>query len=260
MKISISTSFLYELPIEEQIPLVSKAGFTHVSIGCNPNHSGHLNKFKRNKLKKILVDNNLKVDTIHGERLDTDNIVEKTENIIESALALSVKTIVVHGGPFNFNAGELNNRLNKLMDNCQKISNMFQETNVSFALENVMPGPATEIVINALTKLDKKMFGFCYDSSHDQIGGPKEFTIIDILEQKLLSVHLSDRIADFVDHVIPGEGFINWDTLCKKLKEVKYNKPILMETMVANSKYKKIDDFLKKTYESGCLIWKKINN
>jgi hypothetical protein len=43
---------------------------------------------------------------------------------------------------------------------------------VTFALENVMLGPATTLVQTVLPHLPPASFGFCYDSAHDQIDGP----------------------------------------------------------------------------------------
>lgn len=36
---SISTTFNYEIPINEQLVLIKNAGFTHVSLGMNYEHS-----------------------------------------------------------------------------------------------------------------------------------------------------------------------------------------------------------------------------
>jgi sugar phosphate isomerase/epimerase len=52
-----------------------------------------------------------------------------------------------------------------------------REHGVRVALENVMPGPATEIATRALADLDPEVFGFCYDSSQDQIDGPRSFAL-----------------------------------------------------------------------------------
>ena len=35
MRTSISTTFNYDIPIEEQLLLIKQAGFTHLSLGMN---------------------------------------------------------------------------------------------------------------------------------------------------------------------------------------------------------------------------------
>lgn len=42
--ISISTCFDYGIPIEQQIPLIAKAGFSYVSLGENKEHSRLMSK------------------------------------------------------------------------------------------------------------------------------------------------------------------------------------------------------------------------
>lgn len=93
--------------------------------------------------------------------------------------------------------------------------------------------------------------GFCYDSSHDQIDGPRNMELLCRQSNNLTAVHLSDRIREFVDHVIPGEGFINFDEILPLLKQAGFDGPILMEVEMTHSKYKNIKEFLKEVHEAA---------
>ena len=126
-----------------------------------------------------------------------------------------------------------------------------RKSGVRFALENVLPGPATELVETALKYLDPTCFGFCYDSSHDQIGGPKPFDLLLRQKNRVFAVHLSDRTADFVDHMPPGEGWINWETLIAALKTGVFSGPLLFEVMVTNASQKDTDAFLELVYRQA---------
>lgn len=117
-------------------------------------------------------------------------------------------------------------------------------TGVLLALENVMQGPATDLVRRALHDLDPAVFGLCYDSSHDQIDGPRPFDLIDDFRNRIFAVHLSDRIKAHVDHVIPEEGFIAWPEMCQKLHIARYSGPILMEVIMTHSRFQTPGDFL----------------
>ena len=70
MQTSISTTFDYRIPIEQQLPMIRKAGFTHVSFGMNYEHSGLLDEANWPRLQKLLDENDLAVDTVHGYDLD----------------------------------------------------------------------------------------------------------------------------------------------------------------------------------------------
>ncbi|MCY3712698.1 MAG: sugar phosphate isomerase/epimerase [Gemmatimonadetes bacterium] len=207
---SISTCFSYAHTLEGLFPLINTAGFTHVSLGEKSPHSRYLGISERKSLRHLLVDSDLKMDTIHGSRLDLPKALYNLSATAEAAAFLDVPVVVVHASSFNFDASEFNERIKPVLDTCEALVPIAEESGVKFALENVLPGPATEFVGYALERLPSGYFGFCYDSSHDQIGGPKPFTLLESLADRLLALHLSDRIRDHVDHVVPGEGFIDW--------------------------------------------------
>jgi sugar phosphate isomerase/epimerase len=144
-KISISTSFDYSLSISSQIPLIAGAGFTHVSLGENAEHSGYLDRAGRRRLKSLLSDHGLMLDTIHCPRVDqfaNDPLL----SAIDAAAELGAAVVVAHGGPFDFPEDESPARLAALWHGCAAVAPALAETGVVLALENVMPGPATDIV------------------------------------------------------------------------------------------------------------------
>jgi len=257
-ELSISTSFDYEVPIEAQLSLIAEAGFTHVSLGGQEAHSGYLATTSRVRLKELLRRHSLRIDTIHGPRADQPDGVAVLSATIEAAVDLSAPVVVVHGGPFDFKAAELPSRLEALLRTCEALEPVLAATGIVVALENVLPGPATELVRRALPQLDPQHFGFCYDSSHDQIGGPRPFDLLAELRDRVVTVHLSDRIADFVDHVIPGDGFIDWSTLTARLRESRFAGPLLLEVAVTHSAQKETWPFLKLAYERGCQLYDQI--
>jgi sugar phosphate isomerase/epimerase len=129
-----------------------------------------------------------------------------------------------------------------------------RKSGIKIAIENVMPGPATELAIRALRQTNPEYFGFCYDSSHEQIDGPRPFTLLDSLKERVIAVHLSDRVKEYVDHVPPGEGFINWVELVSMLRQTTFNGPLLFEVMVEHSPVKETAPFLKLAYERACYV------
>lgn len=251
-EISVSTSFDYNTPIEVQFPLIAEAGFTHVSLAYRESHSNFQSHQGRAQIKRLLAQHSLRVDTIHGPRVDQVDVLTATA---QAALDLEVPVIVAHAGPFAFGEDEFEYRFEMLRRSCDRLGTVAEQTGVRFALENVMPGPATRLVSQILPILDSRHFGFCYDSSHDQIDGPRPFSILDELSDRLIAVHLSDRIREFVDHVIPGEGFIEWELLTSILRESSFSGPLLLEVMTTHSAVKDPGQFLKLAYESGRRIY-----
>jgi sugar phosphate isomerase/epimerase len=256
--LSVATSFCYDLPITEQLPMIAAAGFDHVSLGGNAEHSGYLTEEGRTLLKTLLQKYNLQIDTIHAPGLDHPDAVARTTAVMEAAVQLGAPCIVAHGGPFQCDNNDMETRLPSLISTCNTLAPIVRDHGLAIALENVCPGPATDLVRRALLELDPSIFGLCYDSSHDQIDGPRPFDLIDAFPDRIFAVHLSDRIADFVDHVIPGEGFIAWPELCQHLRQAHYRQPVMLEVMMKHSRFKEPGKFLREAYEAGITISTKL--
>lgn len=249
--VSIATSFDYGLPIEAQLPLVAAAGFTHVSLGGDEGHSGYLSPSARRHLKRQLRAHGLGVDTLHGPRADRPGAWQLLLRVADAAADLGAGVVVLHGGPFDFPADELPARLDTLAGVFDRLGPTASATGVRFALENVLPGPATELVRRALPRLDPARVGFCYDSAHDQVGGPRPLDLLADLRERLIAVHLSDRVRDFVDHVIPGEGFVDWAGVVALLRHSAFVGPLLLEVSVTHSAEKDPRRFLTAAYARG---------
>lgn len=252
--ISISTSFNYELPIEEQLFHISEAGFSFVSLGEKEAHSGYGDVNARKRLKGLLDQYHLKIDTIHGPRLDHPDSLNKVMHACEAAEDLNVPVVVLHASCFEFEEGELAARLERLLEQCAELDALAGRFSVRFALENLFPGAPMELIKQAVLRADSPNIGFCYDSSHDQIGGPKSFDLLDDMKDRLFAVHISDRVREFVDHVIPWEGFIDWEGLCAVLRKTNFSSPLLLEVMTANSAAKETEAFLRLAYERACKL------
>ena len=90
---SISTCFSYEQSLEDLFPLISSAGFTHVSLGAKAPHSSYLGVSRRGSLLQLLHDANLRMDSIHGTRLDLPGALSSLTATAEAAAFLDVPVI-----------------------------------------------------------------------------------------------------------------------------------------------------------------------
>lgn len=221
-----------------------------MSLGQSRQHFDYMSQDRRGRLLDQLASHCLEIDTIHGPQADTATVEELAETA-RAAAHLKAPVVVVHGGPFEVAQSELEARMVVLRRKCRELEAISHHTGIVFALENVAPGPATELVRMAVLEAEPGAIGFCYDSSHDQIDGPRPFSLLMELRQRLVAMHLSDRVRAFVDHVLPGEGFIRWDTLCGVLAARSLTFPLLLEVMTANSTQKDPATFLDIAFEKG---------
>ncbi len=256
--ISITTGFHYKTPINEQLKLIREAGFSHVSIGCDYEHSGILNENRLYNLKQEILKNQLQVDTVHGYDLDRDDTIEINEMIAKAATVLGAEIVVVHCSAFMFEESELEDKRKKVICVLDKLKQIAKRYKIQFAFENVVPGVPTDFCEEMIQYADCKEIGFCYDSSHDQIDGPRPMDLLKRQQSKLLALHISDRIREFVDHVIPDEGFINFDKMCELIRKSGYNRPLMLEVETTHSRYKNPEEFLKITYKKAVELYDKI--
>jgi hypothetical protein len=87
-EVSIATSFDYGVALDAQIPLISKAGFTHVSLGVKPEHSAYLTPAGQTHLRTLTEHHGLGIDTIHGPRAATWDSLGAVSRSVTAAAAL----------------------------------------------------------------------------------------------------------------------------------------------------------------------------
>lgn len=250
-KTSITTCFNYDIPIMEQIKLVGEAGFSHISFGMNYSHSGLLKEDKLNELCIALKEAKLLVDTVHGYDLDRKDAIEINEMVAKAAKQLGSSIVVVHCSAFEFPDKQYEEKLKLVSQRIKDIEKIAEKYGIKFALENVVVGLPTKLCEKILDIADKRFIGFCYDSSHDQIDGPRNMDLLKRQKDRIIAVHLSDRIKEFVDHVVPGEGFIDFDEMLFLLKQSSFDGPVLMEVEMTHSRFKDVYEFLDEVRNSA---------
>jgi sugar phosphate isomerase/epimerase len=259
-QVSVSTAFNYEIPLAKQLVMIAEAGFTHVSIGVNVEHRKAPSAGGLGELHSLIADHGLAVDTFHGKSLEVSNSFRSARSSVEAAAALDAPVVVLHAGPFDFEARDLEGYFEDLLTTCDRVTDLARDNGVVFALENLTPGPATELCARALEMLDSDCFSLCYDSSHEQIGGPHPLDLLKRFRGRIATVHLSDTSGQPGSHQLPGEGFIDWDELAAALRRGRYRAPVLMEVSMQHSRCSRPEAFLKQACEAGRRVWRTIHS
>lgn len=259
--ISIASCFDYDIPLEEQMKYVAAAGFTHISLGSHLEHSKLFDNGRVNQIKNALAKNNLRIDTIHFlQSLSSNGWQDIMDKTMQIANELDCPVIVVHCTSFMAKEIQTEADTEGLKASISELELLCEKYKIKVALENLCIGKPTEILEQLLECTDSDYIGFCYDSSHDQIDGPRPMVLLEKWKHRLMAVHISDRIKPFTDHVTIGEGFICFDEIIKILKTADFEFPLLLEMMKTYSQYKDTEEFLSKAYEGACDIMEKIND
>lgn len=233
MTCSLYSSFDYDLPLLAQLPLVREAGFRHICIGGQ--HTVALDQTRARELDRALRAEGLTVEAVHGPACDHDDSLEQLAHAVEVAQVLGCRTVICHASSFRILPEEYPRLLARVVNMFQTLSTRLAAIPVRIAIENLMPDAATELALAALQELAPDRFGFCYDSAHDQIDGPRCFDLLSRCGSRLCCVHLSDRLGPHRDHVVPGDGFIDWPGLIRNLRATGYRGPLAFEVMKLHS-------------------------
>lgn len=115
---------------------------------------------------------------------------------------------------------------------------------VTVCLEN-MPFPTFPIAtvehcIEMLDRLNRDNLKICIDTGHAAIfKGSDVASAVRLVGDRLEAVHIHDNMGDKDEHLIPGDGIINWDDFAAALKEIGFNKVISLETSPKHTQHPK---------------------
>ena len=115
---------------------------------------------------------------------------------------------------------------------------------VTVCLEN-MPFPGFPIstpvdCIRMVDKLGRENLKICLDTGHAAIfTGSDVACAVRAIGERLEAVHIHDNMGKEDEHLIPGDGIIDWDGFAAALGEIGYGKVISLETSAKLNKYPK---------------------
>ena len=110
-----------------------------------------------------------------------------------------------------------------------------KEYGVIVCLENMpfteFPIATVEHCISMVDKLGRDNLRICLDTGHAAIFVKADVArAVKAVGHRLEAVHIHDNMGEIDEHLIPGDGIIDWDSFAKALKEVGFNKVISLET------------------------------
>ena len=147
------------------------------------------------------------------------------------------------------------------LENFRKILDVAKRHNIKIAMENT-DYYSDKHLKYLLKNIKDESVGFCYDVGHHHLYNPQK-DLIKKYGNRLFAVHLHDNLMDWrfgYDytrdlHLLPFDGKINFEKVCKKLKSVKYNGIVMLElhkkACASPQMYTNIDNvkYLKEAYK-----------
>jgi sugar phosphate isomerase/epimerase len=258
--ISIGTTFNYGIPLRDQLPLIREAGFTHISIGAKLEHSDYLENEGVRDIKAMVNDQGLGVCSIHtpfGKDLDisspqqdvSDHTVELYKRCIDATQFLSAGVVIFHPTAY-MNSDHLAVRKNVVVKNVQDLLEYIGNTGVKIAVENDSYEPANDVLSHSLNEIADPGYGFCYDSSHDNLVG-RPLALLNEYGHRLLTTHISDNHGKKDDHILPFEGSYDWDRFCGVFSRLFFEGIFLLEVEMRESAFESSTQFLIEAFTRG---------
>ena len=117
-----------------------------------------------------------------------------------------------------------------------------KEYGVTVCLENmpfpVFPIATVEHCMDMLDRLGRDNLKICIDTGHASIfKGSDVASAVRLVADRLEAVHIHDNMGKEDEHLIPGDGIINWDDFAAALKEIGFDKVISLETSPKHTKH-----------------------
>jgi sugar phosphate isomerase/epimerase len=216
MPLGLFSWFGYALPFAERAALVAEAGFSYTSLWLGSEEDMVVWGLA-DEMPGIADRAGLFVDHAHapyercnliwsadpGERR---TIFDEYGSGVRYCAEHGIPQLVVHITKGDDAPAPTDCGLSLLAD----LLRLAEDNDVVVAVEN---GRKVDVVRLALTSLRSPALGFCYDSSHDFLHGPRPGALLEELGPMLSTVHLSDNDLRADRHWLPGAGSIDWRTV-----------------------------------------------
>jgi sugar phosphate isomerase/epimerase len=242
-EVGLSTGIAYAHPIEAVIPYIAQAGFRVIEVATAPAHFRYADPVAVAATRAQLDRHGLRVHSLHapfGQDLNFTApdaalrryTLERMREAAEALRALGGRDLVVHpGGEDQRWVWEREARLRLSVEGLTQIWADCRSRGLVLIVETPLPhllGGQVEDLAWIMDRLPAVDVGVCLDTSHASLGG----SLFDTLERfgpRLLHVQASDNRGHTDDHLVPGDGIIDWARVLSVLERVGYDGLFMLE-------------------------------
>ncbi len=250
-RLGIFCWFGYDIPLEIRLSLIKEAGFRTTCLWLGPEEE-LVGQGRAALMPDLARQAGLSVDNVHATCADCNHLWDESDGDAQAALSAyedalrfckdhRIGTCVVH-----LTKGRTLPRMTQ--SGLRRIDELVRHAaalDVTLAIENML-GP--EHIDLVLSNICSPHLGLCYDSSHDFLQGMTRSALLQKWGGRLVTTHFSDNHGEHDDHLLPGDGTINWNALTKKFPAKTYSGPIMLEVQ-AKQAHLSPEEFLRLAHE-----------
>ncbi|PKN00845.1 MAG: hypothetical protein CVU77_08095 [Elusimicrobia bacterium HGW-Elusimicrobia-1] len=240
MKIGISTGLFFDRDILEVLPEIKETGFDIVEIWTGTEQYGAFSHFEWHKDREIqalgiaLKGLDIEVESLHSPFSELIDISSPDENIRSFAMEeiersmyclkrLGGKILVVHPAATDESLkDDIAVRFAKCRRSLEHLYVRAQDLDVQIAVETQLPhifGGEVSALMRLIDGFSPSVCGFCFDSSHANLYRKGALSTFDELSLRVIALHISDNKGSADDHLVPGDGLIDWRELVYRIKK-----------------------------------------
>ena len=160
--------------------------------------------------------------------------VDETRAVLEVAAVLPYQVLVLHAGVPDPHGKPADNHLASMVRSLEDLSPVAERVGVRMAVEVIPNALSTASALVELLESDLEAtgLGLCMDVGHARLMGD----VVDAIENSaghLITTHLHDNRGRADDHLVPGQGVIDWDAALLAFQKVGYDGVWMFELAVS---------------------------
>jgi sugar phosphate isomerase/epimerase len=162
--------------------------------------------------------------------------VAETRAALEIAAVLPYRVLVVHAGVVGDGSAPPDNRKAALIRSLEEVAPLAAAAGVRVAIEvipNSLSG-ASALVSLIEDELDLPQLAVCMDVGHARLMGD----VVDAIEScsgHIVTTHLHDNRGRTDDHLVPGQGVIDWDAAMLAFQKIGYDGVWMFELAMSST-------------------------
>jgi len=260
-KFGISTTVDLTVDIFTQLEIITKYNFDFISLSARPEHSHFYEpKIFRSFLERV-KDSGLFVESAHfpfwegydiaaADKNDCDEAIGKLKEYMSVAVGYKIPIVIVH--PHYYFDDSKEACLERAVEGLEKAL-AGKPDSIRLAIENLPTAKGSWICEQLLEVFDDSRVGFCFDSSHENMSG-EPFHLLSKYYNRLTTTHLSDNHGSSDEHLVPGDGTIDWRKMREYLDKSALGN-ILFEVGTGEKLSEPVDSFVKRTDQAADMFF-----
>jgi sugar phosphate isomerase/epimerase len=242
---AISTFIFENVPLSiNELRKIKETGFDLIEIWGRKPHFDFTDASTIKKIKSATASLKIKVASFHcpfGEAYDLSNCdknirdgaVKAIINNLEVVEELGGERLVIHGSIWIEEKENKEKFLSNARRSLEKILKECEKKKKVLAIENMLPGrvgDTAEEVWEIANSFNSIYIGICLDTGHVNIG-EDIIKAVKKFQSRLVTLHISDNSGERDEHLLPGEGNINWPEFLAALAQASYDGPFMYELL-----------------------------